>query len=97
MLPGVRGREDLQRVLGFLTVPSAQRDYSFTPKEHAGTCVYCNHCQPCPVGLDVGLINKYYDLSLARNILAKNHYANLHQRPLIVFSVGAAILAAHSM
>lgn len=27
------------------------------------TCgVYCNHCQPCPAELNVGLINKYYDL-----------------------------------
>ena len=28
-----------------------------------GNCVYCNHCQPCPAGLNVGLINKYYDLA----------------------------------
>ena len=39
--------------------------------------MYCNHCQPCPAGLDVGLINKYYDLALAGDALAKDHYANL--------------------
>lgn len=27
--------------------------------------MYCNHCQPCPAGLNVGLINKYYDLAVA--------------------------------
>ena len=42
-------------------------------------CVYCNHCQPCPVGLDVGLINKYYDLARAGDQLARDHYANLEK------------------
>lgn len=30
-----------------------------------GSCVYCNHYKPCPVSIDIGLVNKYYDL--ARN------------------------------
>ena len=42
-----------------------------------GTCVYCNHCQPCPAGLDVGLIYKYYDLARAGDALAAEHYRNL--------------------
>lgn len=29
------------------------------------------------MGLDVGLINKYYDLSLAGDALAHSHYENL--------------------
>ena len=41
--------------------------------------MYCNHCQPCPMGLDVGLINKYYDLSKAGDILARDHYNNLEK------------------
>ena len=32
------------------------------PGDAAGACVYCNHCAPCPAGLNIGLINKYYDL-----------------------------------
>ena len=31
-------------------------------------------------GLDVGLINKYYDLAQAGDELAKNHYANLAKK-----------------
>lgn len=81
VLPGVRSTADLRRVLGFLQASPEEKDYSllggFTPREAAGSCVYCNHCQPCPVGLDVGLINKYYDLALAADALAKDHYANL--------------------
>ena len=48
--------------------------------EAEGACVYCNHCQPCPGGLDVGLLNKYYDLALAGDVLARNHYANLEKK-----------------
>ena len=46
----------------------------------SGVCVYCNHCQPCPAGLDVGLINKYYDLAKAGDDLAKDHYAHLERK-----------------
>lgn len=81
VLPGVRNREDLKEILGYLDASEEAKDYSaissFTPPESAGKCVYCNHCQPCPAGLDIGLINKYYDLSMAGDALAKDHYANL--------------------
>ena len=84
VLPGVRNREDLHRILGFLDASQEEKDYSilgsFTPQEAEGVCVYCNHCQPCPAGLDVGLINKYYDLSRAGDILAKDHYKNLEKK-----------------
>lgn len=83
VLPGVRDRQDLQRILGFCNASAQERDYSilgtFAPQDANGMCVYCNHCQPCPVGLDVGLINKYYDLSKAGDILARDHYNNLEK------------------
>lgn len=40
-------------------------------------CIYCNHCAPCPRKLNVGLINKYYDLSRLGDDLARQHYLNL--------------------
>ena len=36
--------------------------------------------QPCPAGLDVGLINKYYDLAQAGDELANDHYAHLERK-----------------
>lgn len=81
VLPGIRDNADLNRILGFCAADLEARDYSvigsFAPQDAAGNCVYCNHCQPCPAGLDVGLINKYYDLAKAGDQLAKNHYENL--------------------
>lgn len=84
VLPGVRNREDLQRILGFEKSAPQEKDYSilgtFASQEAQGICVYCNHCQPCPAGLDVGLINKYYDLAQAGDKLAENHYAGLEKK-----------------
>lgn len=81
VLPGIRSMDDLKRILGFLDAAPEEKDYSilgsFVPQDAEGKCVYCNHCQPCPLGLDVGLINKYYDLSRAGDPLAKSHYENL--------------------
>ena len=42
--------------------------------ETKGKCVYCKHCHPCPAGIDIGLVNKYYDLSRLGDTLAKEHY-----------------------
>ena len=43
----------------------------------SGVCTYCNHCKPCPRGIDVGMANRYYDLSLAGDPLAAGHYGKL--------------------
>ena len=73
--------EHLDQLLQFLTAAEEERDYSvigsFTADTISGTCVYCNHCQPCPAGIDIGLVNKYYDLALAGDALAANHYTKL--------------------
>ena len=81
VLPGIRNCGDLERILEFFKASPEERDYSvigsFAPQSAEGTCVYCNHCQPCPKGLNVGLINKYYDLAKAGDTLAADHYEKL--------------------
>ena len=81
VLPGFQTVAEVQRLLRFFDSSDAERDYailgSFTPKDAAGACVYCNHCQPCPAGLNIGLINKYYDLAKAGDAMAANHYTKL--------------------
>ena len=76
--------EDVKELLRFFDVSPKERDYSilgtFTPGEAVGNCVYCNHCQPCPAGLNVGLINKYYDLAVAGDSMAAGHYGNLEKK-----------------
>ncbi len=80
-VPGVQTMDHLDEVLQFLTAAPEEKDYSiigsFTADTITGTCVYCNHCQPCPAGIDIGLVNKYYDLALAGDDIAANHYDKL--------------------
>ena len=80
-IPGVGSMGQLDAALGYLDSVPEERDYSFLtglmPADMSDQCVYCNHCQPCPQGINVGLVNKYYDLVLAGDALAADHYMNL--------------------
>ncbi len=80
-VPGVQTMDQLDTLLHFLEATPEEKDYSvigtFTADTITGTCVYCNHCQPCPAGIDIGLVNKYYDLALAGDGIAANHYDKL--------------------
>lgn len=84
VLPGIRGKADLDRILGFCEASPEEKDYSIigtrAPRDAVGICVYCNHCQPCPASLNIGLINKYYDLSMAGDKLAQDHYGKLEKK-----------------
>lgn len=81
VLPGIHNVEDVKQLAGFFEASPEERDYevlgTYTPQDAVGNCVYCNHCQPCPAGLNVGLINKYYDLAAAGDTMAADHYGKL--------------------
>ena len=83
VLPGIRGLQDMKEALAWLDASPEERDYSvlgtFAPGDAAGACVYCNHCQPCPAGLNIGLINKYYDLAKIGDAMAADHYGKLEK------------------
>ncbi len=57
-LPGVKNIEELTATLAYVSADDAQRDYSDVLGQFAapptGECCYCNHCQPCPAGIDIG-------------------------------------------
>ena len=92
VLPGIRNLEDMKEALAWLDASPEERDYSvlgtFTPKDVTGTCVYCNHCAPCPAGLNIGLINKYYDLAQIGDAMAADHYARLEKHASDCISCG---------
>ena len=92
VLPGIRNKDDVREMLGFLDAADEEKDYSaistLTPGDIDGKCVYCNHCQPCPAGLDIGLINKYYDLARIGDRLASEHYAKLDRKASDCVSCG---------
>ena len=81
VLPGMSSVEQIKHLLGFFEASPEEKDYSvlgsFTPPDAVGKCVYCNHCAPCPQGIQIGLVNKYYDLALRGDAMAEEHYREL--------------------
>ena len=81
VVPGVQNMKHLDTLLKYYESSKEEKDYSiiskFTADKIYGICVYCNHCQPCPMGIDIGLINKYYDLAIVGDKIAENHYDKL--------------------
>ncbi|MBQ2697208.1 MAG: aldo/keto reductase [Clostridia bacterium] len=79
---GVKDIAQLDEALAWLTATEEQRDYSgvlsgldrFT---FSGHCLYCGHCAPCPVGIDVASVTKYLNLCLAQGTVPtteRSHY-----------------------
>lgn len=81
VLPGMSTPEQVKDIVRFFDLPQEEKDYSvigsFKPADAVGKCVYCNHCRPCPMGIDIGLVNKYYDLAKNGDNMAKEHYLGL--------------------
>lgn len=59
-VPGVKNTEELTAALHYLEATAEERDFSTREAEFStfqpGECQYCNHCLPCPAGIDVGLL-----------------------------------------
>lgn len=42
-----------------------------------GQCTYCGHCKPCPMDIDIAMVNKLYDLAVMQQEVpasVKEHY-----------------------
>jgi len=57
-VPGVRSLQQLEAALEYLQATDEEKDYTRAlarAREFMqGQCTYCNHCLPCPSGIDVG-------------------------------------------
>ena len=65
---GADNIEELESDLHYLKATDEEKDYNAalskqTAKtENASTgCTYCNHCAPCPVGIDIAAVNELLD------------------------------------
>lgn len=78
---GVKSLEEVRQAFAYYAASAAERDYSFVstlrPAAMRGACVYCNHCLPCPAGIDIAAVHKYLDLAAAGDVLAREHYRSL--------------------
>lgn len=81
---GVHTLDELKECLKYYTATEEERDFSYIAKTAkytmAGKCVYCNHCLPCPSGIDIASVNKFYDIaSMGEGVpeTVREHYKSL--------------------
>ena len=85
ILCGYDTKEQVDQAVAYETASDDEKDYasviaSAPLHSYAGQCTYCGHCKPCPVDLDIAMINKFYDLAVQQPSVpesVKAHYEAL--------------------
>lgn len=79
---GCKTTEEMQAAIDWCSATKEERDYASVMSgsdkfSWQGHCMYCGHCAPCSVGIDVASVNKYYNLTVAQNEIpetVREHY-----------------------
>ena len=85
VLGGYRTPAEIRMALSYFDASEAARDYSHiladAPRHnYSGKCMYCGHCAPCAVGIDVAMVNKLARLATAQGEIpetVREHYRTL--------------------
>jgi uncharacterized protein len=86
-VPGCRSVEELKDCLSYLGADDAARSYGAIASNDLwklqGECMYCDHCLPCPAGIDVGAVTRLLDaartevtVDIRREYSAQEHGAD---------------------
>ena len=78
--------EQIKAAVAYETATGEEKDYasviaSAPLHSYLGQCTYCGHCKPCPMDIDIAMVNKFYDLAVQQSVVPqslKDHYAQLH-------------------
>ena len=86
VLCGYDTAEQVDAAVAYETAADEEKDYA-TPLANAprhtfagGECTYCGHCKPCPMDIDIAMVNKLYDLAVMQPQIpasVKEHYLSL--------------------
>jgi predicted aldo/keto reductase-like oxidoreductase len=82
VLPGCKTVEQLDAALAYLDAAPDDLDYSAVHTSArwalSSTCMYCNHCLPCPAAIDIGRVTRLADsFAASRSDSARREYADL--------------------
>jgi len=77
--------EHVDAAAAYCSADDAQKDYASVLAgaplhAYSGQCTYCGHCKPCPVDIDIAMVNKLYDLAVMQPEVPaslKEHYRAL--------------------
>lgn len=87
IMAGFSKPEHVLEAAGYENASEEEKDYASVladaPKHaFSGKCMYCNHCRPCPAGIDIAMVNKFYDLAAMQDSVpasVKAHYMALEK------------------
>lgn len=82
---GAHSLDEMKACLQYATANFEERDYAsilscFPRISWKGHCMYCGHCAPCPVGINVADVTKLLNLALAQKSVpetVREHYKAL--------------------
>ena len=86
VLCGYDTAEQSDAAVAYETASGSEKDYASilaSAPQHTfsgGECTYCGHCKPCPVEIDIAMVNKLYDLAVMQPEVPaslKQHYLSL--------------------
>ena len=88
VMSGARTLDDWEASLVYETASEEEKDYAAAfaalPKiSWQGHCMYCGHCAPCPQGISVANVTKFYNLARAQGGVpetVREHYALLSHK-----------------
>lgn len=82
VMVGCRNCDEIQAALDWCDAGKEEKDYAAVMAgmekfSWQGHCMYCGHCAPCSVGIDIASVNKYYNLTTAQGEIpetVREHY-----------------------
>jgi len=85
ILCGYDLKEQIDEAISYETATSDEKDYasviaSAPMHSYSGQCTYCGHCKPCPMNIDIAMVNKFYDLATTQATVPESvseHYKAL--------------------
>ncbi|HAG68502.1 MAG TPA: aldo/keto reductase [Lachnospiraceae bacterium] len=85
ILCGYDTKEQVDEAVSYETASEDEKDYasvlaSAPLHSCTGQCTYCGHCRPCPVNIDIAMVNKFYDLAVQQPVVPESvraHYEAL--------------------
>ena len=97
ILIGYLTPEQVDEAIRYENATEEEKDYATVlanAPNHAymGECTYCGHCKPCPVNIDIAMVNKLYDLATMQNEVpatVAEHYNGLSSKASECIGCGA--------
>lgn len=97
VLVGCSTPEEVDAAVAYETASEEEKDYATVLANapyhaYSGQCTYCGHCAPCPLHIDIPMVNKLYDLALMQEEIPAtilSHYHGLSRNASDCIGCGA--------